>query len=65
MTPLERLLQEEVPVRPERPAGTHSLWTEQEQDRHWDDLCRAVGAPNDRKHPRRQHPRDTSSGEAA
>jgi hypothetical protein len=64
MTPLERLLQEEVPVRPERADGTHSLWTEQEQDRHWDDLCRAVGAPNHRKHPRRK-PRPASTGEAA
>lgn len=65
MTPLERLLQEEVPVRPERPDGTHSLWTQQEQDRHWDDLCRAVGARNYRKHPRRKPPRDAVSEAAA
>ncbi|MFR0351816.1 hypothetical protein [Streptomyces sediminimaris] len=53
-TPLERLLQEAIPVRLERTDGTHSLWTEQEQDRHWADLCDAVGAPNHRKHPPRK-----------
>lgn len=52
MTPMERLLQEAVPVRITRPDGTHSLWTEQEQDRHWEDLCRAVGTPG---HPRPVH----------
>lgn len=51
-TPLDRLMQESIPVRPERADGTHSLWTEQEQDRHWDDLCRAVRAPNYRKRAR-------------
>ena len=64
-TPLDRLLQEAIPVRPERSDGTHSLWTQQEQDRHWDDLCRAVGARNYRKHPRRKRLRDTSSEAAA
>lgn len=63
MTPMERLLQEAVPVRPEPAPGTHSLWTEQEQDRHWDDLCRAVGAPNYRKHPdpTRRRPADSEA----
>jgi hypothetical protein len=46
MNPLERLLLEEVPVRPERPGGDHSLWTTQEQDRHWADLANAVGQPD-------------------
>jgi len=64
-TPLERLLQEAIPVRPERADGTHSLWTEQEQDRHWDDLCRAIGAPNHRKHPPRKRPRAVDSEAAA
>lgn len=64
-TPLERLLQEAIPVRPERADGTHSLWTEQEQDRHWDDLCRAIGAPNNRKHPPRKRPRAVDSEAAA
>lgn len=45
MTPIERLLQEAVPLRPEPAPGTHSLWTEQEQDRHWADLCETVGTP--------------------
>lgn len=48
-TPLERLLLEAVPVRPQRPDGTHSLWTEQEQDRHWDELCRSVGVPGQKR----------------
>ncbi|MFF1297963.1 MULTISPECIES: hypothetical protein [unclassified Streptomyces] len=65
MTPLERLLQEAVPVRPVRPDASHSLWTEQEQDRHWDDLCRAVGAPNHRKHPPRKPPQADPSEAAA
>lgn len=49
MTPLERLLLEEVPVRPDRPGADHSLWTKQEQDRHWDDLAHAVGRPNEKR----------------
>jgi hypothetical protein len=44
-TRLERLLEEAIPVRPVRPDGTHSLWTQQEQDRHWADLADAIGAP--------------------
>ncbi|MFE9764644.1 hypothetical protein ACFYPC_08955 [Streptomyces sp. NPDC005808] len=44
MTPLERLLLEEIPVRPESASGGHGLWTKQEQDRHWDDLAAAIGA---------------------
>ncbi|MGW2908708.1 hypothetical protein ACWC91_40990 [Streptomyces sp. NPDC001204] len=52
MNALERLLLEEVPVRPERPGGAHSLWTTQEQDRHWADLANAVGRP-DEKRPQR------------
>lgn len=65
LTPMDRLLQEAIPVRPERADGTHSLWTEQEQDRHWDDLCRAIGAPNYRKHPRRKPPQTDTSEVAA
>ncbi|MFE2546933.1 hypothetical protein [Actinacidiphila glaucinigra] len=49
MTPLERLLLEEVPVRPDRPGGAHSLWTKQEQDRHWADLANAVGRPGEKR----------------
>lgn len=52
MNALERLLLEEVPVRPARPGGDHSLWTTQEQDRHWADLANAVGQPDA---PRPQH----------
>lgn len=45
LTPLERLLQEEVPVRPDAPTGVHSVWTKQEQDRHWADLAASVDMP--------------------
>lgn len=57
MTPMDRLLQESVPVRPERPEGTHSLWTQQEQDRHWNDLCASVGVPGQE---RPAHPADAT-----
>jgi hypothetical protein len=49
MTPLERLLLEEVPVRPDRPVDAHTLWTQQEQDRHWDDLAASVGRPGEKR----------------
>lgn len=45
MTPLERLLQEEIPVRPVSTTGVHSVWTRQEQDRHWADLAASVDMP--------------------
>jgi hypothetical protein len=44
-TRLERLLEEAIPVRPTRPDGTHSLWTQQDQDRHWAELADALGVP--------------------
>ena len=67
MTPIERLLQEEIPTRPASVTGGRSLWTEQEQDRHWGDLCRAVGAPNHRKASRPAPARegDASEGDAS
>ena len=51
MSPLERLLQEAIPLRPkpvERPAPATpgGYWTADEQDEHWEALCRAVNAPN-------------------
>lgn len=49
MTPLERLLQEEIPVRPESAAGGRGVWTQQEQDRHWADLCEAMRRPGDKR----------------
>lgn len=46
LTPLERLLQEEVPVRPTAPTGgIHSVWTKADQDRHWADLAASVDMP--------------------
>lgn len=59
-TPLERLLEEAVPVRLDRPRNTHGLWTKQEQDRHWADLCESVGVPGQK---RPEHSADM--GEAA
>jgi hypothetical protein len=55
MTPLERLLQEAIPTRPASATGTHSLWTQQEQDRHWSDLADAIGVPV-RERPTRPTP---------
>jgi hypothetical protein len=49
MNALERLLLEEVPVRPDPPVDAHSLWTQQEQDRHWDDLANSVGRPGEKR----------------
>jgi len=43
MTPLERLMQEAIPTRPDR--VVHTVWTKQEQDRHWADLADALGVP--------------------
>ncbi|WP_060887643.1 hypothetical protein [Streptomyces caniscabiei] len=50
MTPLERLMAEDIPTRPPPaaplprcvPAGYR--WTPAEQDAHWQALCEAVGA---------------------
>jgi hypothetical protein len=41
VTPLERLLQEEIPVRPE-PAPTRSPWTPEQQAQHRTDLLAAI-----------------------
>ncbi|MFC9949221.1 hypothetical protein ACFVIN_01410 [Streptomyces prasinus] len=62
MTPIERLLQEAVPARIDPPGPAHTLWTEQEQDRHWDELCRTVGTPGA---PRPARPAADSSRAAA
>ncbi|MFI8294466.1 hypothetical protein ACIGCZ_00815 [Streptomyces nigra] len=58
MTPLDRLLLEAVPVRPE--PAVHSVWTQHEQDEHWDDLCRAVGTPG-MKRPKRPAPSEEAA----
>ncbi|WP_411078485.1 hypothetical protein [Streptomyces sp. cmx-10-25] len=49
MSPMERLMQEAVPVRPERADGTLGLWTQQDQDRHWNDLCEAMRVPGQQR----------------
>lgn len=41
MTPLERLLQEEIPVRP-TPAPDRSPWTPEQQAAHRADLLNAI-----------------------
>lgn len=48
MTRMERLLEEYIPTRPD-PAVVHGEWTRQEQDRHWEDLCHAVGRPGEQR----------------
>ena len=50
MSPLDRLLQEAIPVRP-APAQPWGHWTEEEQDTHWRALCEAVGTPDTQRPP--------------
>ncbi|MEV7394914.1 hypothetical protein [Streptomyces sp. NPDC091215] len=57
MNALDRLLLEEIPVRP-APA-VHTQWTKQEQDRHWEELADGLGITC---MPRPVHP---EPGEAA
>ncbi len=64
MTPLERLLQEEIPVRPVPGSSVHSVWTKQEQDRHWDELATAIGTPG-AKRPAPTPPPEDDITEAA
>ena len=45
MSPLDQLLQEAIPTRPE-PAQPWGHWTDEDRDQHWQDLCDAVGTPN-------------------
>ncbi|MFD5709524.1 hypothetical protein ACFWHW_03865 [Streptomyces pharetrae] len=44
MSPLERLLLEAVPTRPD-PAPPRGPWSEEQQNEHWAQLCEAVGTP--------------------
>ncbi|WP_225840279.1 hypothetical protein [Streptomyces sp. NK08204] len=51
MSPLERLLTEAIPIRPEpaerpAPATPGGYWTQAEQDAHWTTLCATVGTPD-------------------
>ncbi|GGR61187.1 hypothetical protein [Streptomyces aurantiogriseus] len=50
MTPLERLLQEAIPTRPDpappQPHTYQQYWTPQEQDTHWRQLAEALGTTN-------------------
>lgn len=54
MTPYERLMAEEIPVRP-APPDSHTLWTPEEQARHVADLLNALDGwtyDRDRRHLR-------------
>lgn len=43
MTPLDRLLLEAIPVRPDpAPKPASEPWTPEEQARHWADLAEAI-----------------------
>lgn len=44
MSPLDALLLELVPTRPD-PAPPRGLWSEEAQEAHWRALCEAVGTP--------------------
>lgn len=61
MSPLERLIAETIPIRPEpapdapRRPRNHRPWTPDEQDAHWNTLCQAVGTP----HAQRPRPEET------
>lgn len=63
MSPLERLLAEAIPVRPEpapgSPAREHapSVWSREQQDAHWLALCRAVGTPDAQRPHEQPHAR--------
>lgn len=54
MSPLDRLLSEAIPQRPDpappRPRPYQQYWTPAERDAHWAALCHAVGTP-DAKRP--------------
>ncbi|MFE2073681.1 hypothetical protein [Streptomyces misionensis] len=60
MSPLERLLAEEIPVRPE-PAQPWGHWTQQQQDDHWQALCSTVGTPGAQRPTRTVNARQTAA----
>ncbi|MGW1039863.1 hypothetical protein [Streptomyces sp. NPDC002547] len=62
-TALERLLAEAIPQRPE-PATPGGTWTTEEQDRHWNALCHAVGTP-DAQRPTRSENEPHTGAQAA
>ncbi|MGW8703297.1 hypothetical protein ACWGOK_41400 [Streptomyces eurythermus] len=49
MTPMQRLLEEAIPLRPDHAKPANEPWTQVEQDTHWAALCAAVGTPNARR----------------
>ncbi|MBP5913207.1 hypothetical protein F3K34_13285 [Streptomyces sp. LBUM 1486] len=55
MSPLERLLAEDIPTRPPpapaapRTSTSRQPWTPAEQDAHWNALCHAVGRPDEQR----------------
>lgn len=44
MSPMDRLLAEAIPTRPDRARWVP--WTPEEQNAHWKALCAAVGTPD-------------------
>lgn len=68
MTPLERLLQEDIPTRP-TPPPPHRPWTPEEQAQHWADLNEAISGwhwqGDTSLSKKRRHLRLIRQGEAA
>lgn len=60
MSPLERLLAEAIPVRPQ-PATPWGHWTQQQQDEHWQALCATVGTPGAQRPTRHENARQTAA----
>ncbi|TXJ78585.1 hypothetical protein E2C11_16390 [Streptomyces lavendulae] len=60
MSPLERLLAEEIPTRP-APAQPWGHWTTEEQDAHWQALCATVGTPDAQRPTRTVNARQTAA----
>jgi hypothetical protein len=56
-TPLERLLQEAIPLRPDPPAKpVDEPWTPEEQARHWDDDTSLSKRRREQRRTRRLRP---------
>jgi hypothetical protein len=60
VSPLERLLAETIPQRPEPPPHP-GPWTQADQDAHWAALCRTVGTPGAQRPTRHENTRQNAA----